>query len=187
MPTGKGILRQEQEAFPIRLPALAYFNKNDIFTRPLASACNVCVCVCVCVCLYKNCRQPNFQARKLPVQNRRNCVRFQKLHLSYKKSCVPFFVQYIYTLTINPSPPSGCNLNLCKDTTKKAHGQPTSMIFFVRKQNGDERRGRRNKIASPRGPNCEGSQFLTRGPAIYDSGLRKAERVRLPKRKRTPS
>ena len=128
MPTGKGILRQEQEAFPIRLPALAYFNKNDIFTRPVASACNVCVCVCVC--LYKNCRQPNFQARKLPVQNRRNCVRFQKLHLSYKKSCVPFFVQYIYTLTINPSPPSGCNLNLCKDTTKKAHGQPTSMIFF---------------------------------------------------------
>lgn len=159
MPTGKGILRQEQEAFPIRLPALAYFNKNDIFTRPVASACNVCVC------LYKNCRQPNFQARKLPVQNRRNCVRFQKLHLSYKKSCVPFFVQYIYTLTINPSPPSGCNLNLCKDTTKKS-SWPADKHDFFRPQTKRRRKTRAQK------QNCEPSRTELRGLAIFDARAR---------------
>ena len=145
------------------------------------------MCVCVCVCVYTKIADSQIFRQEYCLcriggiaSDSRNCIYHIKkavCHSSYN----------IYTLTINPSPPSGCNLKLCKDTTKKAHGQPTSMIFFVRKQNGGERRGRRNKIASPRGPNCEGSQFLTRGPAIYDSGLRKAERVRLPKRKRTLS
>ena len=131
----------------------------------------MCVCVCVCVCLYKNCRQPNFQARKLPVQNRRNCVRFQKLHLSYKKnlsykkSCVPFFVQiYIY---VNNKSKSALGLQLkSMQRYNKKSSWPADKHDFFRPQTKRRRKTRAQK------QNCEPSRTELRGLAIFDARAR---------------
>lgn len=141
----------------------------------------MCVCVFTKIADSQIFRQENCLCRIGGIaSDSRNCI----YHI--KKLCAILRTIYIYVNNKSKSA-LGLQLKSVQRYNKKSSWPADKHDFFVRKQNGGERRGRRNKIASPRGPNCEGSQFLTRGPAIYDSGLRKAERVRLPKRKRTPS
>ena len=157
MPTGKGILRQEQEAFPIRLPALAYFNKNDIFTRPLASACNVCVYTKIADSQIF--RQENCLCRIGGIaSDSRNCI----YHI--KKLCAILRTIYIY---VNNKSKSALGLQLKSvQRYNKKSSWPADKHDFFRPQTKRRRKTRAQK------QNCEPSRTELRGLAIFDARAR---------------
>lgn len=160
MPTGKGILRQEQEAFPIRLPALAYFNKNDIFTRPLASACNVCVCVYTKIADSQIFRQENCLCRIGGIaSDSRNCI----YHIK-KAVCHSSYNIYIY---VNNKSKSALGLQLKSvQRYNKKSSWPADKHDFFRPQTKRWRKTRAQK------QNCEPSRTELRGLAIFDARAR---------------